>query len=308
MVNTRRAIQGGGRMFSAGLGGNTVFYPAGIGPGTAFFVDTTLGSASNDGLSWERAFNTITLAMTAVGNLASRGRAVIYAAPGGYTEDITTPTNTLAPFCSLIGINPTMQSRGAAYLASSTATEPNLTVLARGWSVDGFEFDAPATDGCIMLSGSGAKFFELANCLMVGSTYASGFAIDTTDANPLVVLRDSYFYQHLNVAVTSTNVFTLQWEVARCVFWNNGKHIAPKNSKGWQAGWIHDSIFMDVGSQYNATLLIDMRGGSTVHVGPNNFLGGTYSNVGGYYAGSGDFWRGNHSSASENGSAQANPA
>ncbi|KKL65443.1 hypothetical protein LCGC14_2154890, partial [marine sediment metagenome] len=57
-----------------------------------------------------------------------------------------------------------------------------------------------------------------------------------------------------------------------------------------------------------STLLIDMRGGSTVHVGPNNFLGGTYSNGGGYYAGSGDYWRGNHSSASENGSAQANPA
>lgn len=279
-------------------------------PTTDYFIDSTNGDDGNSGLAWGTgyALDTIQEAMDKMTALATRGRVRIFVAPGGYTENITTPTNTNGPFGSLIGVSPTRLSVGAAYLGATTATDPVVTVRARGWSIDGFEVDAPATDGCIYLSGSGAKFLEIANCLLCGSTYATGFAVDTDDPNPLTVIRDSYIYQHTNVGLTSSNVYCLQWEVARCIFWNNGNHIAPKNSKGWQASVIHDSVFHKWKAAYETTIKIDMRGGAGNCIGPNNFLGGAYSNAGGYYACATDEWRGNHSSASENGSAQANPA
>ncbi len=202
--------------------GNEIFqYPL----GTNYYVDATNGSDSNSGLSWALAFSTIGAAMTAITALATRGRAKTFVAPAAYTEDVVTPTNANGPFGSLIAVNPTQESRGAAWLISSTATEPCITVKARGWLIDGFEIDAPATDGCVFLSGANAKFLEIANCLLVGSlTYANGFGVDTDSANPLVVIRDSTFFQFRGTsaaAITSTNVYALQWLVDRCIFWNN---------------------------------------------------------------------------------------
>lgn len=294
----------GGRMYSAWLKGNMVLYPGDAGPAVEYFADSTNGSDTNDGLSWERAKATIQAALDLC---SGRGQHRVYVGPGGYTEALSTPTNTAGPFGSLIGISPTRRSVGAAYVGSDVATTPVLTVLARGWVIEGLELDAPATDGCIMLSGAGAKFCEIAHCLLCGSTYASGFGVDTTDPNPLVVIRDSYIYQHTNVGLTSTDVYCLQWEVDNCIFWNNGNHIAPKNSKGWQASVIKNSVFHKYTATVETTIKIDMRGGAGNVIGPNNFLGGAYSNAGGYYASSTDEWRGNHSEDSE-GAVQINPA
>ena len=145
----------GGRMFSSWLKGNMVVYPEGLGPATAFFVDGTKGAAGNDGLSWERSFNTITLGMTAVGNLGARGRGVIFVAPAGYTEDIVTPLNADGPFGQLIAVNPTPgNSFGAAWITASTAGAACLTVRARGWYIEGFEFDALADAACVILGGT----------------------------------------------------------------------------------------------------------------------------------------------------------
>ena len=110
--------------------------------GTDFYVDGTLGAASNSGRSWGNAFSTISLAMTAVGNLGTRGRHRIFVAPGGYTEDIETPLNADAPFGQLIAVNPTRaQSFGAVFLTAASALAPVLSIRARGWLIDGFEFE-----------------------------------------------------------------------------------------------------------------------------------------------------------------------
>ena len=267
-------------------------------PTTDYFVDDTLGAAGNSGLGWGTsvALKPISQAMTKVTALGTRGRARIFVAPAGYAEDVTTPTNALGPFGQLIAVNPTKESRGAAWLISSTVTEPGITVLARGWLIDGFEIDANTTDGCIFLSGANAKFLEIANCLLVGSlTYANGFGVDTDSANPLVVIRDSTFFQFRGTsaaAITSTNVYALQWLVDRCVFWNNVNHIAPKNSKGWQASTIRDSVFHKYMSDLETTIKIDTRGGAGNMIF-NNILGGAYTNAGGYYSVATDQWFGN---------------
>ena len=118
----------------------------GATPFQDYKVDGTLGVDTNDGFAWgaEGAFKTIGKAFTAITALATRGRARILVAPGGYSEDLVTPLNADGPFIQVIAWNPTTQSFGAVFLSSATATEPNLTIKARGWGFYGFEFDAPS--------------------------------------------------------------------------------------------------------------------------------------------------------------------
>ncbi len=151
-----------------GLGGGTQE------PVTKYFVDGTLGASGNSGLGWGTgvALATISQAMTKVTALGTRGRGRIYVAPAGYTEDIITSLNTESPFGALVAVNPTLRSYGAAWIISSTTTEPAITVRARGWSIDGFEVDANTTDGCIFLDGTTsnalAQATEIANCHLAG--------------------------------------------------------------------------------------------------------------------------------------------
>jgi len=207
-----------------------------------------------------------------------------------------TPLNTECPFGVLRAWSPTLQSRGAAWLISATTTEPAITVRARGWSIQGFEIDANTSSGCVYLDGTtgsaNPKFFELANCLMVGGAHGSDFGILTDVAAPLTVLRDSTFYQFGGKAMDATD-FPLKWSIERVWFEDNANHIAPSSSKGLQASRILDCTFVQLGALYSAALKIDNRGGSTLVVGPGNVLGGSYNNAGGYYAGAGDIWAGN---------------
>jgi hypothetical protein len=294
--------------------GNEIFqYPFGAN----FYVDDVNGSATGTGLSWATAFSTISLAMTAAAALGAstvrRGGVDIFVAPGSYTEDIITPLNTECPFGSLIGINPVGQLRttGAAWIISSTTSNPALTIRARGWVIDGLEFDANTTSGCILLDGTtsdaNCNQTQITNCHFAGlQSGTTDFGIEANTAATLSVVKGCMFQGFGGEAITATD-FPLQWEIADNYFDNCQKYIAPQSTKGFQQAWIHDNSFNQIGGTFTATVKIDTRGGAQNHIGPNNFLGGTYDNAGGYYASGTDYWRGNHSADSENGSAQANP-
>lgn len=289
-------------------------------PGVDYYVDGELGNSGNDGLGWggDRALATISQAMIKAATYGAslgqrRGRVRIYVAPDGYTEDIITPLNTVCPFGSLIGVTPTRRSTGAAWIISSTATEPALTVRARGWLIEGFEFDANTTDGCIYLDGttsnSLARYTEIAHCLFVGAQAGStDFAVDTNATNPLCVIRDSMAILFASRVITSSTVTAQQWEIYNFVFDDSANYIAPKGSKGFAQGHIHDCTFNERGGSYAATLKIDMRGGQYNMVGPNNFLSGTYDNSGGYYESGNDIWRGNYTEDHPSSVAQGEPA
>ena len=79
MVTARSPLaRTAGRMYSSWLSGSMVMYPEGLGPAVAYFVDGSR-SVSGGGLSWERAFLTITEAMDAItARGALRGRSVVY--------------------------------------------------------------------------------------------------------------------------------------------------------------------------------------------------------------------------------------
>ncbi len=307
MAKTRVGKPGQGRMFSTSLAGNTVFYPEGMGPATVFFVDGTNGAAGNDGLSWERAFSTITLGMSAVATLAARGRGIVLVAPGGYTEDVQTPLNTASPFGALIAVNPTgRQSFGATWITASTAGAPCILVRARGWLIQGFELDALADANCIDLDGatasSNAAGTEIADCLLVGQNQGL-YGIDVTgNGAPHTKIHDNGFYGFTSgstagACIASTSSGTDQarfWQVEDNWF-GDSDNLIDMNPRGFKESVIRRNTFFANGANQNPDEKIDNTGGNDTIIYQNSF-GGTYSNVGGYVAGTNDEWGGNFNS------------
>ncbi len=282
----------------------------GLMPSTDYFIDSANGSDSNDGLSWANAKVTIGAAMTLAAALGTRGRARIFVAPGGYSEDLVTPLNTECPFGQLIAVNPTGQSFGAVFLSSATATEPVLTVKARGWHFSGFEFDGPATDGCVLLDGksasSNAAGTEIRNCIFVGQAQAD-FGLDVRgNGAPYTQIRNCHFEGIVGPAIKCSDSATDQptyWLIEDCTFNNNSSHI-NMNPRGFKRSQIRNCTFLEVGAGRTATVQLDNTGGTGTAIGPGNFLSDTYDTAGGWVAGSDEDWYGN---VCEDGISSANP-
>lgn len=271
-------------------------------PSTDYFVDTTNGDDNNSGLGWgKNAKATIGAAMTLAAALATRGRARIFVAPGGYNEDVVTPLNTEQPFGQLIGVNPTGQSFGAAYIYASTAATAGLIVRARGWLISGFELACIANSYSVWLDGATSNSnpggVEISDCLMGGWAAASGTGLNVTgNGAPHATLRNLQFDGYPGSAIVCTESGGDQprfWEIDRVVFVDNSNHI-NMNPRGFKESWIHDCAFMQVGANRSATIQLDNRGGNGTIIGTNNYLSGDYDQgTGGYYAGSNEEWRGN---------------
>ncbi len=275
--------------------------------GTDFFVDGTLGAASNSGRSWGNAFSTISLAMTAANALATRGRFRIFVAPAGYTEDSETPVNANAPFGQLIAVNPTPgQSFGAAFLTASTALAPVLSVRARGWLIDGFEFDCLADAVCVDLDGSvsarNAAGTLIQNCLFVGQNQGlSGIDFkNNANGNPLVSILNCGLYGFTSGStagrcITCTNSSQDQPRFIRvedCWF-ADSDNLLDYNGKGSKESNYKRNHFFTNGANQNPAQLLDLGAGNDNLV-TQNHLAGTYSKAGGYEPGTNDDWGGNY--------------
>jgi len=272
----------------------------GMMPTTDYFVDGANGSDDNTGRSWSLAFDTIQAAMDAITALgAQRGRSRVFVAPGGYAENVITPTNAIAPFGQLIGVNPTGRSFGGAYIYGATGV--SLTIRARGWLVEGFEIGAIANFGAILLHGDAggnkANGTEIRNCIISGWGATATYGINVIyNGAPLTVVRNCHFNGCVGPAIKCTESGFDQprfWEIDRCTFVDNGQHIGM-NPRGFKESWIHHCAFIEVGANRTATEQLDNRGGSNCIIGPGNFLSSTYDWAGGYRAGSNEYWRGNH--------------
>ncbi len=292
--------------------------------GIDFYVDGTKGSDSYSGRSWGRAFATIQAAMDAVAALGassvSRGRHRIFVAPGGYTEDIITPLNTEAPFGQLIAVNPTpSRSFGATWLTASTAGQPCLTIRARGWNIEGFEFDALADAGCVLLDGatanSSAQGTQFQSCLFVGQNQGL-YGIDITkNGAPYTHIRDCHFSGFTSGATAGDCIRCSEsatdqprfWLIERCSF-ADSDNLINMDPRGFKESQIRDCAFYATGANQSPAQLLNNNGGNGSLIGPGNLLGGDYDISSGYKAGSNEVWRGNHTQDSENGTAQANPA
>lgn len=319
---TARIDQGqrGGRLYSAWLNGNMVIYPGSMGPTIEYFVDSTDGAAENDGLSWERAFSTIALAMAAITALAARGRGVIYVAPGGYTEDVVTPINSAGPFGALMAVNPTpRQSFGATWITASTAGAACLTVQARGWLIDGFEFDALADAECIVIGGptaanNGAGTVIQHNLLVGQNQGLAGIDFQSSIAgNPLVTIAYNGFFGFTSgstagrcITCSNSGIDQPRFAVIEHNWFADSDNLIDMDGRGFKESVIRDNTFFTNGANQNPAEIIDNTGGNDTQI-YRNALPGTYDRASGYKAGTNDEWGGNYNSIS-GGITAADPA
>ncbi len=281
-------------------------------PVTNYFVDGTLGVAGNSGLGWGTgvALTTISQAMTKITTLATRGRARIFVAPGGYTEDIQTPLNADGPHCALEAVNPLTSSWGAAYVISTAAATPSITVRARGWGIYGFELESPTGAAAVLLQrNSGGTVRSSGTTIahnFIGATITGKYGVEFEGADTYIYIHDNDF--SLLQATGGAGIFCnttptalpLFCRVENNVFRENTNHIAMGASWGFNAATIRGNTFQSTGDK-SATKILDLSGGR------NNSVNGNYFNIdngtgsgqydessGKVLAGTNDNWSGNY--------------
>ena len=280
-------------------------------PGQDFFVSNLRGDNNRSGFSWEEPKATIQAAMVlaATARYAGRGLVRIFVEGGGYNENIVTPTNALCPFGALIGVN----NNGfgfSPYLTSPAAGGTILTVRARGWHIEGFEFDLPTTGKGINLDGKtaamSASYTRIRKCLFNGGKNST-YGIDFRGGSTFVVIEDNIFYDIYKtagtaqaIACTDSSTDVPQWvKVLRNWFANNDKHLSLNGLRGFKNSQIKYNDFIKTGNIKTATVLIDLTGGSN-NVVAENHSDQVFDEIGTTLlkAGTNDIWGPNYDHAS----------
>jgi len=267
--------------------------------GTTYFVDGTDGSDDNSGTSWGLAKKTIQAALTLC---AARGYSTVYVRSGAYTENLTTPINATAPFCQLIGVDPTNRGYGV-YLAPASGTGDILTINARGWRVSGLEFDPGDNDAGVRFTrdSNGTNrscYARIDHCHFTTGKYG----IHTTGSPVYVMIEDNLFDSLTTAAIfcgggDTSFASPLHWTIRNNEFRENTAHIKMGASWGLNASKVYDNIFQGTGAGASAKddAVIDIRGGTFgCNVVAGNILGismSDYDNATGpCHPGTDDFW------------------
>ncbi len=268
--------------------------------GKIYYLDTTNGRDGNDGLSLDKAFSTMAVALAAMAL-----NDTLFVARGGYTGDFATNLNAVAAFTNIIGMNATDKGFGP-FLASTTSSEPTISVRARGVRISGLEFDCPALDaGIELLKNAGntqrPDFLEVDHCLFTGGK----FGIDQNGGSTYGHIHHNIFdFQSVSggssISATSTaQQLPGRWTVDHNEFLENVNHMdmsVTVGSHGFNSSVIGPgNVWQHTGQARNVTVAFDIRGGlGNVVVG--NFCGATKS-VGTsgtvYEMGNSDFSAGN---------------
>jgi hypothetical protein len=173
-------------------------------------------------------------------------------------------------------------SRGfAAWGTSTTATEPHLSLRARGWRISGFEFDCPATNAGILLDkhtdGSTWRpdYIEIDHCLFTGGACGIAQSVGSTYAHIHDNLFDGFAGSTANLSgaiqiQSSSHQIPIYWLVENNHFMNNIWHINV-GTNGTNACIYKGNTFSLLGQARNATVLLDIRGGGGNQVIDNYF-------------------------------------
>lgn len=275
--------------------------------GRDWFVDTLRGS-NGDGSDWDNAFTTMTAALRQV-----HSNDVIHAV-GNIREQCVGPQGVFDVCVLGYGNTPRnsddfgagFQSRTSTTWrgpASPVAATPLMEVRHQGWLFENILFNAPTDAAAIKLvrnalattNEDDASHAAIQKCRFVGGQNG----IEDAGGCYNVLVEDSEFFNITDgtgraIWCSSTAVANpLFWKVFGNLFLDNDNHIVAAASK-WMIGKHgHGNVF----SSANVTAKILLTGGIAGNIITGNFLGGTYSNVGGYTgAGAGDEWMGNYAS------------
>jgi len=242
-------------------GGGSVF-------GKTYFVDPTNGVDGNKGTSPDKALATLTRAFVLM-----KDNDTVICAPGDYTGNHVTPLNSVAPFCSVIGMQATALGLGPFAAATDTAS-PILSIRARGWRVSGFEFDGNAVTESVLATTSGtsnANFLQMDHCLFTGGSVAG---IDYFGAPTFSALYHNGFTQMTGGSTILCSDASTDTPRSGHIygnrFWENINHIAM-NPRGFKDTVIEKNTFMLDGVSRDALVMLDTRGGGGNQIIDNYF-------------------------------------
>ena len=267
-----------------------------IGPN--YYVDSG-ASDDNNGLSWASAKATIQAALDLC---TGRGHHTVYVHSGAYQETLTTPINATAPFCQLIGVDPTDRGYGV-YLYPAVAGNTILTINARGWRVAGFEFESATGEGIRLVREAGgvnrSDYARIDHCHFTFSYYGI-----SAWGGAYHIELDHCEFDNISVgAVFSGNsafASPRNWSIHHNEFVENTAHIKFGASWGLNYSKIFKNVMQGTGSSKSAKddALIDIRGGTAgCNIVSQNILGisqADYDSVTGpCRPGTNDFWVGN---------------
>jgi hypothetical protein len=133
-------------------------YPGADYPGAVYFVNNITGSATNDGLSWDKPFDEISTAITAsetqrasqTGSTNDYNRNVIYVQGTGTSY---TALTALPNYCDIVGVGaiPYGDGAGIPVISGKSATTPAAAVAgsARGLRLIGLQFETSGAKYCL---------------------------------------------------------------------------------------------------------------------------------------------------------------
>ena len=220
--------------------------------------------------------------------------SIIYVS-GDVAESIVTPTvGTMPTDIHLIGVG----SRFRPTWSSGAAASPCLDLRTTGWTIDGFEFECPASSAGIILrdtipvASDSAYKTTIQNCTFDG-LWGGLYGIDFSGAPHRVCIYNNWFvemHQAANDAacifVSATpNASAYQCEIIGNRFMDSDNYVMGNAAGvGFNVSLFKDNVFEE-GVLLIPALYLDLRGGTRgYNIVTGNFFGGAYTNVGGYFA------------------------
>lgn len=259
--------------------------------GNVWYVDSTV-TASGSGVSWARAFKTIT-----EGEAAAAAGDIILAS-GSFSEAVTL---NLAGV-KLLGVGPTTNRA----LWTAAADAKCLTISAVDCHVEGFRFRPPAYSAGVPagISLSGAYQTQIIGCRFQGK--AGSYVGILTDGNNANVLVEGCEFYYLNNVTTVNGTAILGsgytvgensgWIVRNNFFHSNINHINCRMRQSFIVGNFFAAGGLAADNSNSATLTVlglDIHGAvGGNNVVTQNFFGSLYHQAC-YYGGTNDAWAGN---------------
>jgi len=219
--------------------------------------------------------------------------SIIYVS-GDVAESIVTPTvGTMPTDIHLIGVG----SRFRPTWSSGAAASPCLDLRTTGWTIDGFEFECPASSAGIIVREVPASSYSaykttIQNCTFDG-LWSGRYGIEFSGAPHRVCIYNNWFiemHQAANNAfciyvTDSTHTNPYQCEIIGNHFKDSDNYVGSLGSiRGFNVSYFIDNVFEE-GVLLIPAIYLDLRGGSQgMNIVTKNFMGGAYTNVGGYWA------------------------
>jgi hypothetical protein len=243
--------------------------------GTVYYIDPQNGSASYDGLSWEKA----KVSFDALDSILDHGDTILFR--GVYKGNWTTPEKNDVSIIGVMNTPRQATSDGVANGAGSTwlslaspTTAPLLKILGQAWTVQNIFFNNAATAyPDIWLHRDESAGQDASHALIQGCKFTgSDDGIKQSGGCNYVRILDNVFFGFAgagDIAISSesgTGDGTgYQWEIARNLFEGNVHNIiVPMN-----AATIHDNTFVKVGHTITSTSMIDLTSAGHVIVHDN---------------------------------------